>query len=97
MVKLHIITTDFEDGKWHFIVARRFILPNGHTRLDLSVDNSSHFTIESPINTVLRNVDISIGALQYDKTAGLRAVIDELRIYTRAISDGEIASHFGTS
>src|SRR5690242_4558761 len=97
MVKLCTITIDFEDGNWHFIVARRFIQPNGQTTLDLSVDNSSHFTIDSAINTVLRDVDISIGALQYDTNAGLRAVIDELQIFTRAISDGEIASFFGTT
>jgi hypothetical protein len=74
------------DGKWHFVAARRIRATGA---LSLFIDGSLVATGIGGTQSLTASPYIRIGSLQTN-TNFFKGIIDEVRIYNRALSDDEI-------
>jgi hypothetical protein len=87
---------DLRDGAWHHIAA---VLPMGYTNVadvDLYVDGllvapENTATVEQGIDTGSMS-DVKIGIFDDDQNRYFNGLIDDVRIYNRALDGGEIAA-----
>jgi hypothetical protein len=95
----HTTSTDLRDGTWHHVAA---VLPMGYinvTDVELYVDGvligpSDTASSQCQINTVSFN-DVKIGILDDGQNRYFDGLIDDVRIYNRALNEDEIASLAG--
>lgn len=87
-------TTPVNDGKWHHIVGVWL----GDTNLKIYVDGKDvsgpKATIGSPTPPFRGEETTTIGGKHIWAFFGFSGLIDEVRIYNRALSDKEIADHY---
>ncbi|MFH8590568.1 exo-alpha-sialidase [Streptomyces rimosus] len=80
-------TAAYNDGRWHHLSLRR---TGG--RLTLAVDGAETRTVPDVPGSVSRNSVFGVHAGQkVDSRAHLAGDLDEVRVYGRALSDGELA------
>ncbi|MFH8407432.1 exo-alpha-sialidase [Streptomyces sp. NPDC018019] len=80
-------TAPYNDGRWHHLALRR---TGG--RLTLGVDGTENRTVPDVPGSVSRNSVFGVHAGQkVDSRAHLTGALDEVRVYGRALSDGELA------
>lgn len=80
-------TAAYNDGRWHHLSLRR---TGG--RLSLAVDGAETRTVPDVPGSVSRNSVFGVHAGQkVDSRAHLAGDLDEVRVYGRALSDGELA------
>jgi sialidase-1 len=78
-------STAYNDGRWHHAVLRR-----GGGLLSLSVDGTAVTTADRP-GSVSRNSPFGVHLGQrVDSRAFLTGALDEVRVWDRALTDGEL-------
>jgi len=95
-------TTDIADNTWHFV---SFVYNPSTQKIYAYVDNSSWNIVQTATGTITTAVDRAIGAERYWVRAGylsvdhryLNGLIDEVRIYNRALSATEVANLYQSS
>ena len=84
--KLAVTSGTYNDGKWHLVVGI-FNGANVKINVDWSVEDVTGQATSGPIDTPAQNVVIG----SYNNSTGFfNSFIDEVRIYNRALSQGEI-------
>ncbi|MEV5594520.1 exo-alpha-sialidase [Streptomyces sp. NPDC052496] len=79
-------TTAYNDGAWHHLALRR-----ADGRLTLTVDGAETRTVPDVPGSVSRNSVFGVHAGQkVDSRSQLSGDLDEVRVYGRALSDGEL-------
>jgi hypothetical protein len=83
------------DGRWHYIAATREVSGEGRIYIDGALDNSQ----SAPPRTLIPlkvGIGVDLRELFWDNGNGafFKGLIDEVRIYNRALTPAEIQSHY---